>query len=119
MVSNRLSFMVGNEWRVKFWKDKRCGAIPLCDSFPTLYALAVSKDVWSFSDGGGIWSLLFFRPFNGWEVDEVESFLLCLNGKIVQRDKEDRVLWTETKSDKFLVKSLYKALESSSPDSFP
>ncbi|RVX11683.1 Cyclin-L1-1 [Vitis vinifera] len=96
-----------------------CGAIPLCDSFPTLYALAVSKDVWSFSDGGGIWSLLFFRPFNGWEVDEVESFLLCLNGKIVQRDKEDRVLWTETKSDKFLVKSLYKALESSSPDSFP
>ena len=49
----------------------------------------------------------------------MESFLLCLNGKIVQRDKEDRVLWTETKSDKFLVKSLYKALESSSPDSFP
>ena len=44
-------------------------AIPLCDFFPTLYALAVSKDtyvkdVWSFFYGGGSWSPLFSKPLN-------------------------------------------------------
>ena len=38
--------MVGNKRRVKFWKDKWCGVIPLCDSFPTLFALVVSKEAW-------------------------------------------------------------------------
>ena len=62
LVSNRLFFAVGGGRRVKFWKDKRCGPIPLCDSFPTLYALVVSKgtwvkDVWSFSNGGGFRAL--------------------------------------------------------------
>ncbi|KAL6326720.1 hypothetical protein AAG906_010894 [Vitis piasezkii] len=45
-------------------------------------------------------------PFNDWEVDEVESSLLCLHGK-------------RTKSGKFSVKSLYKALESGFLDPFP
>ena len=40
----------------------------------------------------------------------MKSFLLCMNGKRVQRDGEDRMLWTETKSGKFSVKSLYKSL---------
>ena len=33
LVSSRLSFMVGYRRRVKFWKDKWCGATPLCDFF--------------------------------------------------------------------------------------
>ncbi|KAL6339477.1 hypothetical protein AAG906_033016 [Vitis piasezkii] len=47
------------------------------------------------------------------------KFLLSLNGKSVQRDEEDRVLWTETKCGKFSVKFLYKALEPGSTISFP
>ena len=31
---------------MSFWKDKWCGTIPLCESFPSLYALATSKDAW-------------------------------------------------------------------------
>ena len=42
----------------------------------------------------------------------MKSFLLCMNGKRVQRDGEDRMLWIETKSGKFSVKSLNKSLES-------
>ena len=34
-------------------------------------------------------------------------------------DVEDTVLWTETKSGKFLVKSLYNALELGNSSSFP
>ena len=45
-MSSRLSFLLGNGWRVKFWKDKWCGATPLCVSFLSLFALAVSKEAW-------------------------------------------------------------------------
>ena len=45
-------------------------------------------------------------------------FLLSLNGKSVQRDKEGRVLWMETKCGKFSIKSFYKALEPSFTISF-
>lgn len=60
-----------------------------------------------------------FRPFNDWEVDSVEQFLLCLHEKRVVRDEDDRMLWTKTKSGKFTVKSLYSALEPGNPISFP
>ena len=68
---------------------------------------------------GESWSLLFSKPFTDWEVDEVEIFLLCLHGKRVHRDEKDKVLWTETKSGKFSIKSLYKALEPGFSVSFP
>ena len=46
VVSSRLSFVVGNGQKVKFWKDRWCGDSPLCVSFPTLVALAIFKDAW-------------------------------------------------------------------------
>ena len=33
-----------------------------------------------------------FRPFNDWEVDSVEQFLLCLHEKRVVRDEDDRMI---------------------------
>lgn len=32
--------------RVKFWKDRWCDNELLCDSFPSLFALASSKEAW-------------------------------------------------------------------------
>ena len=49
----------------------------------------------------------------------MHRFLLGLNEKSVQWDVEDRMLWIETKCGKFSVKSLYKALVSGPPVSFP
>ena len=46
LVSSRLSFAVGNGQRMSFWKDKWCGTTPLCESFPFLFALVASKEVW-------------------------------------------------------------------------
>ena len=105
-------------------EDRWYGDSPFCVAFPTLFALATFKgawvkDVWSFTEGVGSWSLHFSRPFNDWEMDEVHSFLLGLNGKSVRQDVEDRVLWIETKCGKFSVKSLYKALKSGPSASFP
>ena len=94
--------------------------------FPSLFALAYSKEAWVMDirdslteKGRGRWNPCFFKPFNDYEVEVVKSFLVRLHGKRVCGDVEDTVLWTETKSGKFLVKSLYNALELGNSSSFP
>ena len=47
------------------------------------------------------------------------TFLACLHGKRVCRDVTTTMLWTVRKSDKFIVKSLYNALEPNNFGSFP
>ena len=91
---------------------------------PFLFALVVFKeawvkDVWNVSKGWGSWSPHFIRPLNDWEVDEVERLLLWLGGKRVNLVEDDGVLWPPTKSGKFYIKSLYKALGPESSVYFP
>ena len=43
---NKTSFEVGSENKVKFWKDKWCGDMPLRNSFLDPYSIGSSKDVW-------------------------------------------------------------------------
>ena len=45
LVSSRTLFVVGNERRVKFWRDSWCEDERLCVSFPSLFILASSKEV--------------------------------------------------------------------------
>ena len=71
MVNNILSFVVGNDLRVKFCRDVWCGDLPLWDSYPSLFALVSSKDTWvgecwSNPGEGEGWNPLFTRPFNDW-----------------------------------------------------
>ncbi|RVW49225.1 hypothetical protein CK203_073275 [Vitis vinifera] len=74
LLQNKVVFSMGDGRRVKFWKDKWCGNFALCDFFPSLYALAASKEAWlvelwdSSGEEGG-WSPRFSRPFNDWEVE--------------------------------------------------
>ena len=44
VVSSRLSFVVGNGQRVRFWKDKWCEDSLFFVAFPTLFTIAMSKD---------------------------------------------------------------------------
>ncbi|RVW13059.1 hypothetical protein CK203_101931 [Vitis vinifera] len=71
---------------VKFWKDNWCGNFALCNSFPSLYAFASYKEAWLVelwdpSGEEGVWSPKFSRPFNDWEVEEVERLLLTIRGR--------------------------------------
>ena len=66
-----------------------------------------------------IWNPCFSRALNDWEVEEAERFLEHLHGKRVLGDVDDMVVWTETKSGKFLAKSFYLALEADCPYLFP
>ena len=38
------------------------------------------------------WTPCFSRPFNDWEVEEVEKFLSTIQGKRLNVDVEDRML---------------------------
>ena len=96
-LNSRLAYQVGSGRRVKFWKDKWCGDEPLCESFPSLFSISLSKDAWVSdvwnpdSDGEG-WTPLFSRAFNDWEIEMVERFMLKIQAFRVQREDEDRVV---------------------------
>ncbi|RVW88076.1 Transposon TX1 uncharacterized 149 kDa protein [Vitis vinifera] len=82
------------------------------------------KKVWQmfgipWRRGLGGWNPCFVRAFNDWEVEEVSSFMERLHRSRVTEDVEDRVSWTETKSGKFSVKSLYLAIEAGGSARFP
>ncbi|RVW70981.1 hypothetical protein CK203_059677 [Vitis vinifera] len=116
VLSCKVSFLVGDSRRVRFWKDKWYGDEPLCISFPSLFVVAFSKEVWvelvwSHSSEGGCWAPYFFRHFDDWEMESLERFLLRLHGRRVSKDKEDDIMWIESKDGTFSVKSLFKAWE--------
>ena len=116
ILSSRLAFQVGNGQRVRFWRDKWCGDEPLYVSFPSLFTLSLTKeawvaDVWNPEGEGGGWTPLFSRAFNNWELDLVERFLQTIQAIKVQRDVDDRVIWTVVRCGTFSVNSLYSILE--------
>ncbi|RVW43416.1 Transposon TX1 uncharacterized 149 kDa protein [Vitis vinifera] len=93
LVSDKLAFIVGN--------GRRIFGIPC------------------LREGGGVGTPVFLRAFNDWEIEEAERFMERIQSKRVFEDVEDTVLWTETKSGKFSVKSLFIALEAGGSSLFP
>ena len=80
------------------WKDIWCGKDPLCEVFPTLYNLAVSKgamvaDVWDINKGGGAWMPSFERPLNDWEILKHIIFLCMLNNRSIKQEGKDGLFW--------------------------
>ncbi|RVW80668.1 Transposon TX1 uncharacterized 149 kDa protein [Vitis vinifera] len=119
-----LAFRVGNGRRVRFWKDKWCGDEPLYESFPSLFAISQAKDAWVSDvwnpDGvGDGWTPLFSRALNDWEIEMMEQFMLKIQAFRVQRENEDKMVWTTSKSGVFSVKSLYSFLEPGGSAMFP
>lgn len=48
---------------------------------------------------------------NDWELDDIERFLYKLQGKLVNREGEDRIVWRDSINEVFYVKDLYFVLE--------
>ena len=99
--------MMGNGRRVRFWEDTWCGQEPLCSSFPSLFAIAASKDAWVSElwcgpEHGEGWNPLFTRLLNDWEV---EGFLSLIGKATVVDVMEDKWIWKENRDGFFSVKS--------------
>ena len=123
IFSQNTTSYLGNGRRLGFWKDPWCCETVLCNVFPTLFNLAIHKDarvadVWDSSREDGGWSPVFLRPFNDWEVEEVERFLHFLHNKKIRPFQEDRLLLKETMTDGFSVRLMYRKLIYSLPTDF-
>ena len=96
----------------------------LSNAFPTLFNLAAHKDarvadVWDSSREDGGWSPVFLRPFNDWELEEVERFLHFIHTKKIRTGQEDRLLLKESITNGFSVRHMYRKLMFTPPLDFP
>ena len=96
----------------------------LCDSFPSLLALAANKealvaDLWDSSREEGGWIPRFVRSLNDWELEEILHLLNTIQGKRIIDSQDDLMLLKETKVESFSVKLLFKALVQSENVVFP
>ena len=123
-IRGRSRFLVGNEKKVKFWKDLWCEDQMLKEAFPNLFLLAVDKDGWvsdAWKEGGelGYWSLCFLRHLNDWEMGEMEPLFRKLHSLVIRRDVKDTLSWRECGNDCFSISSLYRSYTRASSDPFP
>ena len=122
VVLLNVKLVIGDGSRVSFWKDVWVGEEALCNA---LFSLAIRKEalireVWDTSNEGG-WTPRFSRPFNDWELTEVENFLLMIQPWRVVSNREDKLVLKGGNSGFYLMKLLYEALirTTAEPRSFP
>ncbi|RVW99831.1 hypothetical protein CK203_029136 [Vitis vinifera] len=77
------------------------------------------SEVWNLVGNGIGWTPLFARAFNDWEIDLVERLLQKIQAFRVQREKEDKVIWTASNNGAFSVRSLYSMMEPGGLSLFP
>ena len=112
----RTSIRIGNGRRTKFWWDYWVGDSKLKELFPLLFRIAthnsaVVADLWGRQGGGGGgWEVHFRRPFQDWELEEVNRFLVHISAVKFQ-EGEDSLIWKIERKGKFSVKSYYRSLK--------
>ncbi|GMQ04517.1 hypothetical protein CsSME_00049909 [Camellia sinensis var. sinensis] len=109
LVSNCLSFKVGNGENVRFWEDVWLGDISFVRSFPLLYRLAHSPNVSialvACSSMTPIsWNFDLIRNLNDREAGELASLLVVLEGVSLSSSSDSRV-WNLVFSGVFSCKS--------------
>ena len=68
------------------WFDQQYSDTSLVNAHPSLFTIACGAEM-----GGGCWNPTFLRPFNNWEMDDVESLMCWIGGRRVIEGVEDRV----------------------------
>ena len=66
--------------------------------FIRLFFTYQKKDAWvcdvrEQADNGGLWNPCFVRNFQDLELGCIEALLLCLQGKSINREVDDKVVW--------------------------
>lgn len=77
LLQNNISFKLGNDQQINFWETPRCSELLLCWTFPTLYAMAGSKNsLVNDLRVDNTWDIKFSRAFKDWKMDIVQNFLV-------------------------------------------
>ncbi|RVW56571.1 hypothetical protein CK203_086726 [Vitis vinifera] len=90
----RTRIHIGNGRRTRFWWDMWVRDSKLKDLFPLLFRIAANNsavvaDQWGRQEGGGGgWEVHFRRPFQDWELEEVNRFLGYISAVRVQEGED-------------------------------
>ena len=120
----RTRIHIGNGRRTRFWWDMWVGDSKLKDLFPLLFRIAANNsaivaDLWGRQEGGGGgWEVHFRRPFQDWELEEVNRFLSYISAVRVQ-EGEDFLVWKIERKGTFKVNSYYRSLKEDNNPLFP
>ena len=112
VFKRKICFFVNNGRRIKFSLYKWCGDTSVKEFFPTLFAIAISKDSWVANlwkkDGNlGHWCPSFSKQLHDWELEMMEAFLQKVQKHSIRPNLEDRMTWSSSRNEKFFVKTFY------------
>lgn len=112
---NQLYCKVGQGNQVRFWLDPWVTTLPLHQTFPRMFALAVGKDASVCEMGSRVgrawsWRIELRRSCVGWEVDEEISFYATINS-FISCSGDDNIIWLGDQRGLYLVKGLCSLLE--------
>lgn len=105
------AFKIGNEQRVKFWKDVWYGEDPLGDKFRSLYIMSKEKNAWLAEQ------IQWFFFFLEWVLQEDlwiakwrKWTIGMLKDHILRESVEDEIIWKAAASkDSISVKSCHSS----------
>ena len=79
-------------------KETKSGELPLCVTLPILCNVAGTRkamvaEVWEISENYGAWNLRFIKPFNDWEMKQVQNFIGLINKNHIFPWKKDKLVF--------------------------
>ena len=51
-------------------------------------------EICNFAGNMGGWAPCFYRPFNNWEMENIQLLVMRIRAKWVFRNVEDKMIWT-------------------------
>ena len=108
--------IIGKGDKESFWNDVFVDYIPLKDSFPRIYALAVQKEglIQNFGfwrDSTWVWTVELRRQLFGWEVAQWQCFKNFTDSIHIRKGFDDAIAWTLNNSGTFTAGSFRRAIE--------
>jgi hypothetical protein len=93
-----VKFDPGEDSKIRFWADVRCGDRALKEAFPNLFIIASFKeasiaDNVERSNGTIQWNIQFSWLIHDWEVEELALFYKCLYGCKLRGNGKDKLWW--------------------------
>ena len=95
-MSHYIVYEIGDESRVKFWRDRWCGETPLVVSYLELFIFFRDKEasvveLMKLTNGTLHWDVSFFRVAHNWELEAMLSFMDTIYGTSVKGIGEDKM----------------------------
>ena len=79
----------------------------------------MAANLWVDQGVLGAWDPKFLRPFNDWEMDEIQAFIDLTSNNSISPTIKDKMVWKGADFGCFNIKAYFRLLEGASPHSIP